>query len=362
MATYVVFSTQAVEYQGRRQPGAFIRFFDAGTNTPRVAYSNGLLTVAYPPNAITADIYGCLPAIFVQDTPYKARFLTADGVLIREIDNIPANAVAVTGGGGGGGTTIPTGAMMPFYGVTAPAGWVRCNGRTIGSALSSASERANDDCQVLFIHIWTVDALLAVSGGRGATAAADWAANKTIGLPTARGKAIIGLDDMGNASAGMLAGITFTQGNGTTLGSFGGAATYTLDVTQMPLHSHDGFTAAGGSHQHTGYTYDAGAHNHTGYTDTAPDHAHISYAPSGSVFGGVSASSASGTGLGGTLTTYGGAHLHYLTINYSPNHSHYFISDLGGSHAHSFSTFQVGGATSVKAMPPFLLATQLIKL
>jgi hypothetical protein len=60
------------------------------------------------------------------------------------------------------------------------------------------------DTSALFLYLWGADANLAVSGGRGGSAAADYAANKTIALPDWRGRALAGLDDMGNSAAGRL--------------------------------------------------------------------------------------------------------------------------------------------------------------
>jgi len=63
---------------------------------------------------------------------------------------------------------------MPFYGTGVRSGFVRANGRTIGSATSGATERANADAQALFEYLWNTDANLAVSTGRGASSNADW--------------------------------------------------------------------------------------------------------------------------------------------------------------------------------------------
>lgn len=75
---------------------------------------------------------------------------------------------------------------------TADSGWVLMNDTTIGDASSGATGRANADTQALFILLWTntVDADCAVSTGRGATAAGDFAAHKTIALPKALGRAL----------------------------------------------------------------------------------------------------------------------------------------------------------------------------
>jgi microcystin-dependent protein len=74
----------------------------------------------------------------------------------------------------------------------ADPGWVLMNDGTIGNAASGATTRANADTEALFTLLWnnTTDANCPVSGGRGASAAADFAANKTIALPKALGRAL----------------------------------------------------------------------------------------------------------------------------------------------------------------------------
>ena len=135
---------------------------------------------------------------------------------------------------------LPTGTgPIPYVGASAPAGWVLASGRTIGSATSGATERANADTQALFTLLWNsfANTEAAVSGGRGASAAADWSANKTIVVPDMRGRVAAGKDDMGGAAANRLtaagSGVT-----GTTLGKAGGAETHTLDTSQIPAHTH----------------------------------------------------------------------------------------------------------------------------
>lgn len=133
---------------------------------------------------------------------------------------------------------LPTGlGPMPWSGSTAPSGWVRCNGLTIGNASSSATERANADTANLFTHLWNEysNSVCAVSGGRGASAAADYAANKAIALPDMRGRGFFGLDGMGNSTAGRL-GTIITDA--TTNGGSGGTETVTLSTSQLPVHSH----------------------------------------------------------------------------------------------------------------------------
>lgn len=136
-----------------------------------------------------------------------------------------ANSNVVTG--------IPTGSMMMFGATTAPTGWVRLNGRTIGNASSSATERANADTSSLYSFLWTNygDSVCAVSSGRGASAAADYAANKAIALPDMRGRGPFGLDDMGNSAASRLGAVITSS---TTNGASGGTETHTLTQAQLP--------------------------------------------------------------------------------------------------------------------------------
>lgn len=88
----------------------------------------------------------------------------------------------------------PTGLQMLYPGLLAPSGWILAKGGTIGSATSGATVRANSDTEKLFALYWDsmADAQRPVSTGRGANAAADFAANKTIGIPDMKGKMAVG--------------------------------------------------------------------------------------------------------------------------------------------------------------------------
>lgn len=142
---------------------------------------------------------------------------------------------------------VPTGVVSDYVGTAAPSGWVLLDGRTIGSASSGATNRANADTQALYELLWNsmANTEAPVSSGRGASAAADFAANKTITIPDARGRVIAGRDNMGGTNANRLtsggSGIT-----GTTLGVAGGTETHTLTTAQMPSHTHSESTGGGG--------------------------------------------------------------------------------------------------------------------
>lgn len=70
--------------------------------------------------------------------------------------------------------------------------WLECNGDSIGSAASGGTARANADTFALFSKLWAEPAYViqtSVGGAsaRGASAAADFAANKRMVLPDWRG-------------------------------------------------------------------------------------------------------------------------------------------------------------------------------
>lgn len=309
--------------------GAKLYLYQAGTSIPVVAYKDNALTSGQEhPFPIVADSYGLIPAFWLDDGDYRVRLTDRNGVVRFDIQSFPA--LGSSGGGGGGSTTIvstfETGDVdwQPMAG--ARAGWVRHNGRTIGSASSGASERANADCESLFTTLWQrhANTICAVSGGRGISASADWAANKTLTLLDLRGKAPAGLDDMGNSAAGAFSGITFTAGDAITAGASGGSATVTLTTAQIPVHGHAAGTltaATGGGHNH-----DIPARRSDG--EESADDTRLQ---------------------GGTPAKPS------FTFTSMP---------IGGTHSHTItgSTADAGGGTSHPNMPPFSLGTFYVRL
>jgi hypothetical protein len=124
------------------------------------------------------------------------------------------------------------GILMYVDAITPPSGWLFLNGDTIGDAASGADEE-DAAYETLFGLIWDgmADGQAAVSGGRGASAAADWGAGKTITLPNSRGRA--------NVGAGAGVGLTAR-----TNGDVGGAETHGLVTAEMPAHTHSEKTAS----------------------------------------------------------------------------------------------------------------------
>jgi len=221
---------------GKVMPGCKLYVIQAGTTaTPQNAYQDSSLTVTLP-NPLTCDASGRLPQWFVADGLIKVR-LTDKNLTQQFVGDNLLVVGASSGGGGGGGVVDPTtiaatGDIKSNYTVSTLTGWVRMNGRYIGSASSGADERANADTQALFVFLWNNDANLGVAGGRGASAAADWAANKAIQTPDLRGRVLAGLDTMGNVDAsrltsGLLAVCRFT------LGCAGGESAHVLTLAEL---------------------------------------------------------------------------------------------------------------------------------
>jgi hypothetical protein len=239
--------TPQFDLTGKVAPGCKLFVYQAGTvATPQNAYQDtGLASLQ--PNPLTCDAAGRLPQWFVADGTIKLKLTDKLGNQIFVGDNLLVIGPS-SGGGGGGGTVDPTtilgtGDIKIVYNTGVYTGFVRANGRTIGSSTSGATERANADCQSLFSFLWGNDPNLSVSGGRGASSAADWAANKTIALPDFRGLAPVGLDDMGNTSRGVYTGVTFSTGTATTLGSVVGTPRTTLITANLPPYTPAGTMA-----------------------------------------------------------------------------------------------------------------------
>jgi hypothetical protein len=368
MAAFIGLSTQPVYFNNRRIVGAKVYVYDAGTNTPRTAYADGLANVAHDWPFLT-DANGCIPPFWVTGAAIKVKITTSTGAVIRTVDDIPGetSAASVTPGTG---TTIPPGFMIAAHQTGTASGWVRANGRTIGNASSGATERANADTSDLFTVLWN-DTLLSVSGGRGASAAADFSANKTIGLPDYRGRAFVGLADMGGSTSTALDSVTFDTGNKTTLGSAFGDDAIVLTEANLASHTHTGTTSSASDHTHpaSSGTQSAtisidsgGAHSHTA---SQAAHSHSYTAPAGgltdAVGAGFTSTTSSNTSSVAPAITVdsGGAHTHTVT---QTAHSHSVTVSAGGAHSHTFTSGATGSGTAHANTQPSRLCTVYIKL
>ena len=152
-------------------------------------------------------------------------------------------------------TQHPVGAMIMYVSeTTAPTGWLFMDGKTIGSASSSATSRANADTATLYSLLWNsttnTELIIQDSAGspttRGASAAADFAANKRMPLPDARGRVLVGIDDLGGSAANRVTSSSTNGGNAINNFGAGGAQTHTLVSGEMPAHTHTYNTGVSG--------------------------------------------------------------------------------------------------------------------
>lgn len=143
-----------------------------------------------------------------------------------------------------------TGAIKLYGGLTAPTGYLLCDGTAVDRTTYSA----------LFNVIST-----SFGAGNNTT---------TFNLPDLRGRFPLGLDNMGGVTAGRITSASLNGNNATLLGGAGGAQTHTLTVPEIPAHTHSynaggiansGQTVNGASSaptaQTSGSTGGGGAHN-----------------------------------------------------------------------------------------------------
>lgn len=157
------------------------------------------------------------------------------------------------------GSAVPVGTVMDYMGATAPTGWLILNGDSICPAAGTC-DQASDAYEDLYTLLWNSisNDNAPVAGGRGASAAADWAANKALTLPDARGRGTIG------------------SGSGTDLtarthGATGGEEEHTLTQAELPAARL--FTATTDELSESAATANVGAGEQTA-RENAPANAH----------------------------------------------------------------------------------------
>jgi hypothetical protein len=398
--------------------GAKAFFYAGGTTTPLVVFRDAGESSAHP-FPLLADANGRWPDVFIPYTlSFDVQVKTADDVQLTYTLQVPnPNPVDVS-------VTVPpantvqTGMIHCELLNGTKSGYVRLNGRTMGSSASSGTERANDDTLALYSYLWSnlTDAVAPVSGGRGGSAATDFSpGNKTITLPSWQGVGPAGLDDMGAAAGSFFAGLTFNVGNATTAGSLTGSNGVALDLTNMPPHSHGGSTSTDGfvitnkltsiqdtDHRHTGTTNANSGHSHAAFIhEPVSGHSHpsgdalsqpYSYravsggsdaaglgggsqmhssTTTGSATTGVKVNSAAGGAGTDDVTANENTHTHSFNGTamsvQSADHKHTFsITAVESQHNHTFTTSTVGGtlgaAVAFNNLGRSRLVTWFIKL
>ena len=361
---YPLSNYQQFDANGRLMTGAKLYLYDGGTSTPRTGYKDLALSSAHP-NPIVADASGRIPLIYLADGYYRHRLTTSTGTMVFDQDGLPV----LTTSAGGTGTSVDPDSVFKSRDVKIRfddqplAGYVRLNGRTIGSAASGATERANADTEALYTELWAYSTIV-VAAGKGASAAADFAANKPLTLPDASGRGIFGMDDLGAGARSVLTAATIT---GPTLpGSTGGAQTLTIAQANLPLYN---LTAGTGTVSITGTTgNESNDHTHTfsGTTgNESNDHTHGGVVLSGNT-GPVNGTGANASPI---MTLNSGS-----SAGVSAFHTHQYsgtTSTVSAFHTHSITaagtassgTISSGGSgTAASKLPPVLLLMIYIRL
>lgn len=214
----------------------------SNTDTPVKVntFSDGQTILAAPINQNFDDLFTGLANIGTAN-------LLADGVTTTKI--LDGNVTLAKLAAAVANALCPAGSVLATMRTTAPDGWV-LSGTTIGNAVSGAS-RANADTETLFLLAYAAmaDAQAPVSGGRGASAAADFAAGKTLTLPDGKGRTIAGKEASESRITTAVSGFS-----GATQGAVGGSQSHTLVEGELAAHTHSithSHTASQGTHAHT---------------------------------------------------------------------------------------------------------------
>lgn len=213
---------------------------------------------------------------------------------------------------------LPAGAVIPYAGSAAPAGWLLCGGQAV----------SRSDYAALFSIIGTT-----YGAGNGST---------TFNVPDLRGRVVAGEDDMGGAAANRL-----TVGNsgitGTTLGAAGG---------DERLHQHSHANTLTNNAVTSGN--DNSDHTHAGTTgNDSPDHTHAVTVANAGTFTGIIGSN----GHGGTIQSWTGGtggrsafHQHgFTTGGRSAFHQHSVTSNV------TISNVNAGSGSSQNVQPTIIL-------
>lgn len=218
-------------------PGMEIRFKVLNTNTGA--------------STLNVNSLGLVSIVHADGTALNANDLTAGQIAIGLYDgtNIQLPRATVDSS-----TIATTGDVKWKPKSGALTGWVRINGRTIGNAVSGATEFASASALPLYTEIWGTyaDARCPVTGGRGVSAAADFAGGKPIQLLDMRGRSPFGLDDMGSTTAGRIlnANVTSAGDSATAPAGTGGEANHALITAELAAHNHT-LTDLGHTHVNT---------------------------------------------------------------------------------------------------------------
>ena len=143
--------------------------------------------------------------------------------------------------------SVPTGAVSAFRRANAPNGWIIENGGTIGNSSSNATTRSNADTEALFTLLWNDFPSLAIktAGGvittRGASASADFAANKQLTIHDSRTRFHRGTDSGLDYDTSLIVGFSQLDALQNITGTFSSKRVNNLDSPEVVADWTDAF-------------------------------------------------------------------------------------------------------------------------
>jgi hypothetical protein len=161
--------TTYYDENGQIASGAKAFFFEANTNTPLTVYTDQGLTTphAFP---VVASSRGVLPVIYLPYTDYRVLIRSAADVTIYDAPYVPNEAPPSSGGGL---VVTSTQIYRTGYVLMSPFddpidGFVRMNGRTLGSASSGATkDEFRSQSNRIAVHGSTLHRTVPGTGGGG---------------------------------------------------------------------------------------------------------------------------------------------------------------------------------------------------
>lgn len=224
-----------------------------------------------------------------------------------------------------------------------PFGYVAANDGSIGSASSGATSRANTDTWPLYNLLWNsvLNNWAPVAGGRGATAIADFSANKAMTLTRILGRVIAGLNPVLSTPQ------VFTVAFGTSNTNINLASNIVL-TTGTPIQ----FNTTGGLPTGLSTNTVYFVYNPTNSATTIQVAATLDNAYAGTPLVTFSSNGSGTNTIVNALGIYVGESMHTLTINEMPSHNHPGSSATGpGSNNDSGDGFIEGQGVNSRTYP-----------